>query len=170
MAEEKTFDFLAALEGRSYPEDEVTVFIDEAGLYELHKINEEQKFIGDPDSKEAKALERRKKALTKQVSATAMTFKARGVAPAVSQMLVKKYSEKDDYEGLADELLAAVLVAVVDANGAEDRRKYSKDDAKKIRDLLPPAAYGKVSDMVNDLNINAAIYDQTVDAGFLPKS
>jgi len=169
MAEEQTFDFLKTLEGRSYPEQEVTVYIDEAGLHELHQIGEDQKYIGDVDSKEYKALERRKKALVKQVGASAMTFKARGVAPAIVQTLVKKYGEAEDFEGLQDELLAAVLVAVVNAEGAEDRRKYSKDDAKKIRDLLPNGAYTQLSNMINDLNMNTAIYDETIDAGFLPK-
>lgn len=169
MADEKTFDLLKTLQGRAYPEDEVTVYLDGDGIYRLAQIREELTEHADPKKKAYKDLEAEAEKLAKSILETELTFKLRGVAPGVVSLLVEKYQKEEAFEALQDELLAATLVSVVDAKGAEDRRKFSVEDCKEIRHMLPQAAYVQISNKVTDLNMNAAIYDQTVDSGFLQK-
>lgn len=164
----KTFNLLETIQGRAYPEDEVTVYTNEAAIHELHKLRDELKYHTNEKTKAYKELDKKVKAATKAIEESALTFKMRGVAPAVVNLLVDKHREVS--EDLQDELLAVTLVAVVNADGAEDRRKFSAEDCKVIRDTIPMVAYNKIAVLVTDLNMGAAIYDQTIDAGFLQKS
>ena len=111
MADEKTFDLLKTLQGRAYPEDEVTVYLDGDGIYRLSQIREELTEHADPKKKAYKDLEAEAEKLAKSILETELTFKLRGVAPGVVSLLVEKYQKEEAFEALQDELLAATLVS-----------------------------------------------------------
>src|SRR5690625_1997716 len=157
----KTFDLIKTIQCRAYHEGGVTVYQHEDRIHKQHDLSKKLKYHTNEQTKDYKELDKKVKEATKAIEKSALTFKMRGVEPPIINLLVDKHRENSDV--LQGELLSATLYAVVDAEGAEDRRKFSVEDCKAIRDEIPLAAYAKVSEKATDLNMGAAIYDQTIE-------
>lgn len=165
----ENFDLFNTLSGRAYPSEDVVVYVNEARMHELKPLREELQVQSSDKTKRAKELKAQVDEIVADIKASALTFHIRGVAPAVTDLLVEKYRKSDDYETLEAELLAATLIRVTNADGEVDERKFSVEECAQIRDMLPRSAYEKISKTVTKLNLDGAIYDQTVDSGFLQK-
>src|SRR5690625_2924892 len=118
----KTFDLIKTIQGRAYPEGEVTVYLDEASIHELHALSEQLKYHTNEQTKAYKELDKKVKEATKAIEKSALTFKMRGVAPSIINLLVDKHRENSDV--LQDELISATLYAVVDGEVAATCRRY----------------------------------------------
>lgn len=114
MKSEESFDLADALDGVSYPTEDVTVYLDGAKAHELNLVldmiaeleikseNESAAKNGtiadDPakeqTDKDIEALKAREVVLISEITSSALTFKLRGVAPEVWRIIDKEARRK----------------------------------------------------------------------------
>lgn len=164
-----SFNVIDTIQGRSYPTETVKVYLDEASVYELDKLN--QKMSVEKDTKKYSALEKQADELVKQIEESALTFHLQGIPPAATQELYDRYDKQElSAEELHDQLLAACLQKVVRADGAIDERKFTIEQTADFRKFIPPTEMGRIAKTINQVVTNTAIFENTVNAGFLHKS
>lgn len=164
------FDLMAALEGRTYPEDEVVVFMDEAKLYEYNKVSEE--FNYSPGDTE---LEEKRNALAAELTKVAFIVTVRGVSREDRLNMVEAVQKefpvkRDSFNNIkdnpeADELLAAKYwVAHVKAITGPDGSTMvpSPEEVAALRLRAPQTAWGRIEGAINELSNGTAAGYQTL--------
>lgn len=175
------FDVLSFVEHTAYPTSEVTVYQNANAATQLVAANRERlendkiadgtgqvKSMSEhADSKNAELTEKIE-TLTQLVKDSALTFELRGMPPGLVQEIYDEKSEKTDVER-ENELIASTIVRVRAANGSVDPRVWRAEDVTKLRGFLKQGEFGKLVQGVIDVNFNAAVFDEAVDAGFLSR-
>ena len=177
MADAKRFDLIAALEGRSYPEDTVTIFLDEALMYEYSKAKYDAD--RDPANEEKQETLKTLMALIKDLS-----FKVhlRGVPRfrivELSESVAKDFPVKTNAFGnqiadpKANEVFTlgawALHITGFEPAGAE-RFVPTSQELESFRRLAPAAALEEVGSAIDRLSQGARSgYEQIVmDPDFL---
>lgn len=176
----KKFDLIAALEGRNYPEETVTLILDDSILYRITKTDEmidDPAFDGDKDE-----LEKVRAQLIEAAKDMTVKAKVRGIPIHIYNSILKSvradFPEKVDafgrakFEEAADEALAERLwIQQVVEITAPDGETYhpSPEELKALRDMAPDASIRAVSKAMHDLREGAnSGYEATVqDPDFL---
>ena len=201
------FDLSAALKKTSYPVKDVTVYLDG---YKAHELNElldeidelEHKAVGysalaqgsmtdapEKESIEAKIaeLKARELELIKEISASALTFSLRGLAPAQWRLIDKEArrkvkaaskSEDDVLEAQIErnklvniEIVAKGIVKVTDANGDVSEGAITLKAAEDMFDALLEPDWLKLQDTIQNLTFANTVFQNVSmqDADFLSK-
>lgn len=100
----QTFDLIAALSGRSYPTLDVTIYLDEALGFEIHKLQGDLASAeARGDEEESARLYKEKAAKVKQASQEAFTVTLKSIPESVRRTVIAKvqedFPEKSDLLG-----------------------------------------------------------------------
>lgn len=202
------FDLGSALRNTSYPSDDVTVYIDGQKAHELNvnydeiaELSQEalkytaanQGSMTDGPEKEVldaqvAVLEERQKEILREIAASALTFRIRGVAPAQWRLIIKKWqremrknfnivedqAEAEEWanEKIDAELVSKAIVKVIDADGDEDDAAITQEVAESLRDTVLQSEWTKLLGAANSLTFANGLFNQVIaaDADFLSKS
>lgn len=126
---------------------------------------------------ELEALQAKIDEWIERVDSSALTFELRGMPPRIVEAITSKHftDPKADYTGTPEEqardyeLIAKSVVAVTNADGAEDRTAFDPDRVKELRGALLSEEYYKIVAGVAHVNLNGALFDQATDASFLSR-
>ena len=201
------FDLSAALKKTSYPTQDVTVYLDGYTAHELNELLDEvseleHKAVGysalaqgsmtDAPEKEdieaeIAALKARELELIKEISASALTFSLRGLAPAQWRLIDKEArrkvkaaskSEDDVLEAQIErnklvniEIVAKGIVKVTDANGDVSEGAITLKAAEDMFDALLEPEWLKLQDTIQNLTFANTVFQNVSmqDADFLSK-
>jgi hypothetical protein len=176
----KVFNLSDAIKGRSYPQKNVVIHLDDEAALKLVELNDKMSYI--TDTAELAKLEAEAKKLSDAIKESAITFKMRGVSQDAIELVLKKMNEKykvkgtsgtDNPDWMRDYITSLVslnIVSVVDASGSEDSTDFDFDKAEELRRNIPAAEWGKLVEMMQKLTLAGGYFDQLTDAGFLQKS
>lgn len=173
----KTFDLIAALQGRSYPKETVTIFLDEALMYEYAKATKAAD--QDPQNKEkAAAVE----ALSESFKSLALKVTVRGIPSHVHKsirdtVLAKHPIQYDhfnqpkanpEFSELYDQLLWENQVVQIEAPDGSTLTP-TPEDIRAMRREAPETAVNAIVEAINLLSEGAQSgYEQIVqDPSFL---
>lgn len=193
------FDMFAALEGVEYPEDEVTVALNERAAHQLaalmREIREYNLDHPDPDSEKLAEFRKKAESIKEVIKKSRITFYLRGVPDdllsSAAEIAEKKFEEKKktitDAQGIPQSVLPnaekmnfmrylnAVIYSmhiqkfVRHSDGAV-RVSPSPDEIAAFMDKAPDAAKGMLVAKIQDLRVKAAEYEGSLDEGFFQKS
>ena len=174
MPDLKTFSVLDAVQGRSYPTDEVTVYTDVESLYKVLKLKNEIDEAFDEDK--ILELDDQISALSEKIATSAMTFHLRGFSYGVWDSIDKettaKFGEVADFsKGEAAtwrnaKLIAESIIKVVNAEDQEDASRWTVDDVLKLQALLPINEFSKISARTSILSLASLEFEQAVTPDF----
>lgn len=170
----KTFSVLDAIQGRSYPTDEITLYTDAASMYLLNRLEVEQANLTDGDA--ANELEPKREELKAAIKATALTFHLRGFSTGVIQSINDearaKFGEdvsldkEEPFVWRMDKYVAESIISVTNAEGAVDESRWGVEDAAKLRAHLPDDEWNRLQTAVLALSFASWQFDQAVNADF----
>jgi hypothetical protein len=176
----KVFNLSDAIKGRSYPQKDAVVYLDDESAMKLVELDEIMSYTTDPE--ELKKLEAEAAKLSKAIKDSALIFKMRGVSQDAIELVLKQLNEKYKVKGSAGTenpdwmrdyittLVGMNIISVVDASGSEDDSTYDFDKTEEIRRNIPAAEWGKLVEMMQKLTLAGGYFEQLTDAGFLQKS
>lgn len=176
----KVFNLSDAIKGRSYPQKDAVIYLDDESAMKLVELDEIMSYTTDPA--ELKKLEAEGAKLSKSIKDSALTFKMRGVSQDAIELVLKQLNEKYKVKGSAGTenpdwmkdyittLVGMNIISVVDASGSEDDSTYDFDKTEEIRRNIPAAEWGKLVEMMQKLTLAGGYFEQLTDAGFLQKS
>lgn len=179
-----TFSVLDAIKGRSYPQDQVTVYTDEAAAYRVHRLNEINSNENDAAAHEEQV--RQIEELKESVKGSALTFRMRGIGSAVKksvhdEAMTKFGAEEFDEAGnwikggdryneggqwSDDKILAEHIISVTDAAGNVDDHHWSVGDVEALREWLPDQSLTELKNLVRKLSFTADYFDASVTPDF----
>ena len=176
----KVFNLSDAIKGRSYPQKDAVIYLDDESAMKLVELDEIMSYTTDPE--ELKKLEAEAAKLSKAIKDSALTFKMRGVSQDAIELVLKQLNEKYKVKGSAGTenpdwmrdyittLVGMNIISVVDASGSEDDSTYDFEKTEEIRRNIPAAEWGKLVEMMQKLTLAGGYFEQLTDAGFLQKS
>ena len=176
----KVFNLSDAIKGRSYPQKDTVIYLDDESAMKLVELDEQMSYTTDPA--ELKKLESEADKLSKSIKDSALTFKMRGVSQDAIELVLKQLNEKYKVKGSAGTenpewmkdyittLVGMNIISVVDASGSADEATYDFEKTEEIRRNIPAAEWGKLVEMRQKLTLAGGYFEQLTDAGFLQKS
>ena len=180
----KVFDITKFAKGKIAPQDTVTGYLDIDSAYRLNAINEKMADAANDPELYAK-LEVEAAELTDKILQSKVTFHMRGVNQSVIEEASKYCNEKfppkinaigqeeptaDWFKNWTARLVAANLIKVVNADGAEDEREFTVEDVLEVRASVPTEVWDLIVEKMQQLSLANAYFKGLTDAGFLPKS
>ncbi|AXC36277.1 tail assembly chaperone [Microbacterium phage Fork] len=185
------FSFFDVLEGTSYPEDTVTVALNEKAAYQAKKLMLEHAAMENPTKAELESFQKRLERVRNEIEESKVTFDLRGVdaekissaGDIVDEMFVDKKLTFKGADGrvrkyIPDEvakdyarMMNAVVMSmyVVRATYHRNGKTFigiSPDDMARFFDKAPEAAKGRLADAVRGLRVEAEAYEAELDEGF----
>lgn len=193
------FDMFDMLEGVEYPEDEVTVALNEKAAHRLaalmREIREYQ--VNNPEPEDAKLAEFHKRAddIKKAIEKSRVTFYLKGIPDDLLTTAANVAEEK--FEDLKETVLGAdgQPVSVLPRSEKINFMRYmnavtysmfiqrfvrhsdgavrvapSADEIAAFLDKAPDAAKGKLVVKIQELRVESAAYEANFDEGFFQKS
>ena len=174
MPDTKTFSVLDAIQGRSYPEDKVTVYTDLASLYLLTNLEKEQASAKDGDA--ANEFNDAIAELREKIKASGLTFHLRGFSTGVTQSINDearaKFGEDESLDkGEAfvwrmNKFVAESIIRVENADGELDETRWKVEDVDKLRVYLPDDEWDRLLHLTLNLSFASWEFDQAVNADF----
>jgi hypothetical protein len=170
------FDVLSFIEKTAYPTERIVVFQNAKAADDYVKAvadrdardNSDDARTGGVPDPETDPLTIRINELADQIRESSIVFDLRGMPPGFVGNILNKEDlneiEKDD------ELIALSIVKVSNSRGEVDPRTWSREMVSKLRTYLKESEFAKLIRGVANVNLNSAIFDQAVDAGFLSGS
>lgn len=176
----KKFNLVDAIQGRSYPEDSVTVFLDQDAAYELTQVESEMKELASRTGRDDEALEAynlletEADTLRARIIDTSLTFTLRGIPQATYDSIIESVTKDEKIENKGHESnvrsIAKMLVRVTNSQGAVDEdREFSRDEVEGIYEAFGSHEWDYLNLTVNGLMFAATYFDSAVDAGFLSR-
>ena len=185
------FSFSEVLQGRGYPRDEVTVFLDEQTAHTIAKL--ETQAAGMDSGEKFDAVTKQVSVLRKKLAATAYTFKLTGISQDMKETVLKSAQEKfptkyDSNKNFLtggidrtekpnperDRYFSSVLYqAHVEQIVAPDGAVNTAPDSETMDDFLRKAPESQVMrflDAVHGLQVTAATFEAATNEDFLAKS
>jgi len=193
------FDMFAALEGIEYPEDEVTVALNEKAAHRLanlmREIREYQLDHPDPDQDKMDEFRKRAEEIKEVIKKSRITFYLKGVPDdlltTAAEIAEKKFEDRKktiaDAQGIPQSVLPQAeklnymryMNAVVysmhiqkfvrHSDGAV-RTAPTADEIAAFMDKAPDAAKGRLVSKIQELRVKASEYEGSLDEGFFQKS
>lgn len=165
--EEGAFDVLSFIETVNYPEAEVVVFLDSKSADEYVKTVEKRN-IEEPDADGP--LTQKIEELAEKIKASSIIFKLRGMPPGHVRAIIEAPEGEEDNEAASaareDELVAKTIIEVRNHEGVVDPKPVTAETIQTFRTFLKEGEFGKLVRGVAEVNFNAAVFDNAVDAGF----
>lgn len=189
------FSFLDVLEGTSYPEETVTIALDERAAHEAKKLMLEFNSMENPSTKELEAFRDKLEAVRKRIDESRVTFDLRGVdaekitsaSDIVDEMFVdkklsfrgadgrqRKYIPDEvakDYARMMNAVVMSMyIVKVTYHKNGKTFIGLNPDEVAAFFDKAPAAAKTRLAQAVTGLQVEAEAYEAELDEGFFPKS
>lgn len=193
------FDMFDALEGIEYPEDEVTVALNERAAHRLaslmREIREYQVDHPEPEDEKLAEFQKRSEEIKAAINKSRITFYLKGVpddilttaADAAEAKFESKKKTVVDAQGIPQSVLPqaekinfmrymnAVIYSMhiqkfVRHSDGAIRVAPSPDEIAAFMDKAPDAAKGKLVSKIQELRVKAADYESQLDEGFFQKS
>ena len=172
-----TFSLLDALTGRSYPTDEVEIYLDIAELYKAKTFNEMANAEPDP-TKSNEYHEQYLEHLAK-AKETALLFKLQAYPPEVKDNNVREVRAKfglndheeiepgtDAFEWIYAKHIAEAVQSVVKADGSVADHKMTPETVIALSKQLPADEYQRLFTKVVVLTLSGYEYDDMLNADF----
>lgn len=189
------FSFLDVLEGTSYPEETVTVALNEKAAHQAKKLMLQYQEMEDPTQEELETFRKDLDKVRADIDKSRVTFDLRGVdaekitsaGDIVDEMFVdkkrsftgadgrqRKYIPDEvakDYARMMNAVVMSMYITRVTyhANG-KTFIGLTPDEVAAFFDKAPAAAKAKLAQAVTGLQVDAASYEAELDEGFFPKS
>lgn len=193
------FSFFDVLEGVSYPEDEVTVVLDEKAAYRLQKVMTKadalERQAEDPTQEEIDAIHDELASIRKDLEKSRVTFYLRGVdgehigtakdvvdgrfedkkkQTVSAQGQPVRYipeSEAQNYARMMNAVVMSMYVVGVKEHRTGKRKSVmTPDEMAAFYDKAPQAAKERLSSAIAQLRVDSDAYEAQLDEGFFPKS
>lgn len=192
-----TFSIINVLKERAYPTEEVNVYLDEQSAYDAAKIQEKieelSKSLEPEVQKEIDALIDERASIVSVLEKSRYVFSISGISEGRRDELQEKAIEKFplEYEESKNPFTGEVVKTekenkqrdreftnllwvesikkIVNPSG-DVQESVTFEDVVALRDLLPIAAIGSITQSIEKLRISTAIFMSTVDEDFLAKS
>lgn len=184
-----TFDVFEFLEGANTPQNKVTIYTDADAALKVARflVNEKERnerskqmdqysLADDYDEEEENLSEEELTELHNRLTASALTFELKGLAPAARKALEKKLQATTDYSeteaspeynrALDGELVARSILSVTNAKGQKSSNKWTAENVLKLTDTLYESEAGKLFQGVGEINYVGAVFDRAVTADF----
>lgn len=162
-----TFSVMSFIQETAYPEGVVTIYTDVVAAKELLRLNARRAELEKTSLEEAEKLSPQIAQMVERAEKSALTFNLRGFAPGVVQQIIDKYKNEENENAADAELVAKSIITVKNAEGAVDEHFWTADEVNMLRGRIAEGQWLKLLAAVADVLFNAAVFDKTVDAGFL---
>lgn len=175
------FSLIDAIKGKSFPEQEVIVFLDDKAALELMKLNDKMNRETDPEL--LKGLEDEAVKLAQAIKESSLRFRMRGVAQkaieAVMEKCNERYEVKKGEDGTKNSLwlrdyitilVGMNVVSVTNSSGQVDEGPFDEEAVEEIRQSISATEWGKLVETMQKLTLAGGYFEQLTDAGFLQKS
>lgn len=164
-----TFDLLAVAEGRSYPEDDITIYLDHNAAYRLARL--ETRIAEEKDPGVVGSLDETRQELIKRVKDSALVFHLRGLSQrvirAVENTVDAKFGAGDDSpERVAwsnNAFMAAHIVRVTNAAGEQDKTVWDAEKITQLQDVIPAESYDSLYQAMTLLTFIKVPYFEQVE-------
>lgn len=162
----ETFDVIATAQGRSYPKDTVTVYMDHEAAHAIYEG--EKRIAGEKNDELVNAWDAERASLLKRVKDSAVIFELQGlnqkVIRAIETQTDAKFGEGDT-SGVRNiwknrTLLAAHIARVTNAAGAVDPKPWDAERIGAFEELAPAEEYAKLFGKMSELTFEAAYFEQ----------
>lgn len=173
----KTFDLIGALEGRSYPQEDVDVYLDEGVAHEIELLEETMKVLAMHGDAEGHAeLEARRDELAEKVRNSKVIFTIQGnsreakndirdewLARCLEKDLVTpKLPQNQHAEELAVLTTAAQTIKITGPDGSEV--PLTEEVIRKFRLQAPDAAISRIEKALKRVNSVAEGFEIAVQS------
>lgn len=181
----ETFDVLEFVKGANTPEQDVTIYTDADAALKLAHIFVEEAARAKRAEKEPLGLDEEDSPvadedeineLHERLTASALVFKLKGLAPAAVRALENGLKAKLPYtEGAENEefteafnntLIAKSIKSVTRADGAVNENAWTAESVAAINDTLYVSEANKLFNGAAEVNFVGAIFDRAVNADF----
>lgn len=175
------FSLIDAIKGKSFPEQEVIVFLDDKAALDLMKLNDKMNRETDPEL--LKALEDEALELAKAIKESSLHFRMRGVPQkaieAVMDKCNERYEIKKGEDGTKNSLwlrdyitilVGMNIVSVTNSSNQVDEGPFDEEAVEEIRQSISATEWGKLVETMQKLTLAGGYFEQLTDAGFLQKS
>lgn len=175
------FSLIDAIKGKSFPEQEVIVFLDDKAALDLMKLNDKMNRETDPEL--LKALEDEAVELAKAIKESSLHFRMRGVPQkaieAVMDKCNERYEIKKGEDGTKNSLwlrdyitilVGMNIVSVTNSSNQVDEGPFDEEAVEEIRQSISATEWGKLVETMQKLTLAGGYFEQLTDAGFLQKS
>ena len=175
------FSLIDAIKGKSFPEQEVIVFLDDKAALDLMKLNDKMNRETDPEL--LKALEDEAVELAKAIKESSLHFRMRGVSQkaieAVMDKCNERYEVKKGEDGTKNSLwlrdyitilVGMNIVSVTNSSNQVDEGPFDEEAVEEIRQSISATEWGKLVETMQKLTLAGGYFEQLTDAGFLQKS
>lgn len=177
----KTFDALAALAGKAYPEDTETIYTDTEALFHYERIS--RLADGEDDPEKVNEYDAQLAELRERIQASAWTFHLRGYAPKVIKAMNTEaramfkvpfgvpLDESDERSGEATrwrnmKAIAETIVKVVNQDGEVDERHFDVEYVEGLEDYLDEGEFLKLQLKCFEMSFRALSFDAAVTPDF----
>jgi len=189
LLQEETFDFLDVLTERSYPKDEVSLFLDEASAYKLRAVK--AAYENSQDDKEREKLKKLMNQYRSDVKKSEYIFKLTGVSfdkiENLVEMAKKKYpvehkTRKTGSGGLeqyevpsnqrAEYIGYLTLWVHVEAVVSPEGKIHTAPEEETIIKFLkiaPPSQVNRFTEAITSLQVSSREFEDAIDDDFLAK-
>jgi len=192
-----TFSIVNVLKDRAFPAETVNVYLDEQSAYDASKIQERidelAKSSAEEDINLAQKLSEERDVIISKLEQSRYVFHITGISEGkrneIQEECLEKFpmeyeESKNPFTGeivkqekenkardryFTNALWAASITKIVDPQGNE-QESLTMDDVASLRELLPLAAAGAITQSIEKLRISTAIFMASVDEDFLAKS
>lgn len=190
-----SFSFFDVLEGTSYPEDSVTVSLNEKAAHQAKKLLLEYQTLENPDEKTLNKFKDDLDKVRADIEKSRVTFDLRGVdaervtsaRDIVEEMFVdkkktfpgadgrmRKFLPEEhamDYARMMNAVVMSMYITRVTYHGnGKQFIGLSADEVARFFDKAPSAAKTLLANAVSSLQVDASAYESELDEGFFQKS
>lgn len=192
-----TFNIVNVLKERAYPTEVVNVYLDEQAAYDAAKLQERidelAKSSADDDIKLAQKLADERDAVIAKLEESRYVFHVTGISEGKRQEIQEESLDKFpmEYEESKNPFTGEVLKQEKEDKGRDrfftnrlwvesvekivapddsEQDSLTMKDVESLRELLPLAAAGAISQSIEKLRVSTAIFMASVDEDFLAKS
>lgn len=192
-----TFNIINVLQERAFPVEHVNVYLNEQLAYDASKvqdkISEANKGITEEDLAISDELVKERDAIIAELEKSRYVFHLTGISegtrnkiqedclekfpmeyeesknPFTGEIVKQEIESKSRDRYFTNSLWVASITKIVSPDGSE-QGSLSISEVEKLRDMLPLAASGAITQSIEKLRISTAVFMASVDEDFLAKS
>jgi len=190
-----TFSIIDVLKERAYPKEDVNIYLDEEAAYQASMINEkiEELKKSGADLKKIDALVESRDEVIAKFEKSKYVFSITGISeglrddiqeqslekfpmeyeedknPFTGEVTKKEIEDKERDRYFTNLIWHESITKIVDPSGSV-QEKISLDDVENLRQFLPIACIGAITQSIEKLRMSTAMFMLSVDEDFLAKS
>jgi len=190
-----TFSIVDVLKERAYPKEDVNIYLDEQAAYQASMMNEkiEELKKTNADIKKIDALVASRDEVISKFEKSKYVFSITGISeglrddiqeqslekfpmqyeeeknPFTGEITKKEVEDKERDRYFTNLVWHESITKIVDPSGSV-QEKITLDDVESLRQFLPIACIGAITQSIDKLRMSTAMFMLSVDEDFLAKS